>query len=1338
MAGERECRALVVGIDDYRGGIARLRSAVADARAVATALERDHGYRVECLADATASRSAMLEALARCADESAPEEGFVLYFAGHGLATGDGEGGPRGFLLPQDAEPGDESTWLSMQALRDALNRFRCGHLLVVLDCCFAGAFRWSATRDAVLVGHPLYDSQLARYLEGDSWLVLTSASHDQRAADTLPGRCNTRDGHDGPGHSPFAAAFLEALGGAADSARRGFDPDGVVTATELHQFVFETLVPPGASPLQTPGLWPLRPDNRGEFVFRCPGSELKTRPDPPLDEANNPWLGLRAYGPADAPLFFGRERVIEALEARIRGAGAGKLLVVVGASGTGKSSVVRAGLLPRLQGDWRIVECERLRADPLDQLARAQSRLETARTPNQPSLLLVDQFEELYTQCSDSGRREAFLAELERVVLAPDGPQVVLTLRSDFEPRLAACPRFGGRLGASRFVVPVFTPVELRRVIEGPLRARALFLDPPELVDTLLGEVAAMPGALPLLSFALAETYRLAQLRRRQTGSADRALTAADYAATGGVIGGLHRRASALHHEARPELQAMIRWLFLRLVAPDGARMAKRRVSFDELQFKEDSRTALAREAVDLYVEARLLIVDDGHVEPAHDSLVQAWEDLQDWLAAHPEQPLLRALWRSARDWQSGGFGGGLLWDSDPRLPHALAALPELNLLERRFAHASRVRRGRRRRVLAAATLSTMLLLAVAAVISWERAEEAERQRLEAERQLAEARYANGRALLEQARGASSIGDHVGAAFHSATALGFRNFGIEPGSADGASPAPLLVPEHPEHRDAIEELTRARQQAYLAVAWRPLGLARFTADATRLVGVNQDGDIELRDFAADRLALLESPLGRPEQLALSEDGEWLAASGQGRTELVLWQLGEGLDVTTAPRRLAPPEGFEAMAFDPQGQRLAAAGLDELRVWSLGEAEAEALVLPLYRTEGPARLTSLAFTEDGGTLYGGGFHDRILRFTLPPASRTRPDPSQVGRASIGPDWTLWSENIPKGDYVRQLRPDGQYLLAASANRLLMAQQANGVLRFAEQPVYSTRYEMVHFDIDERSGLFAVVDREGLRVFRPGSDATPAMLRPLGVELSRVRSLQLLGGPALLLVASDDRMELIDLSTQPSVEQGPDPEEEAAALPPADNVAALRALHESGQLDLLALGFPDPATRPAGLDMLVSETEDGLAVNFGAPDPQRNGDLRELGEMELALSGGSDPLLAVAFDRFRKRDLRPGGEAEIEVYRLQSEPRLVFVEVLWDLDAWGIDRLRFDESGQRLRVVVSNFDGYLHALHNFPMQRPDLARYVDPAECQAPFNLPAGHPFTQTRLLDCGE
>ena len=287
------------------------------------------------------------------------------------------------------------------------------------------------------------------------------------------------------------------------------------------------------------------------------PGQEIKTLPDPPLDDANNPWLGFRTYGEGDADLFAGRERVVRELVERLLDPSR-PLLAVVGRSGSGKSSVVRAGLLPRLaeppaardESAWTIVEAA-LEAEPLKQLDEAAARL--AEAPGR-KLLFIDAFEKLFLAGYDVAVQDGFLDRLRALMTGAGPVWVLLTLRSGFEPRLKEtlgdllAPAPGDLQAPEPYELPAPTLEELRQISEQPAMAKALYFEPAELVDELIGEVVALPGALPLLSFTLAEMYRQALERRRAWGSRDRALNREDHKAVGGLEGALGGVAGAVH----------------------------------------------------------------------------------------------------------------------------------------------------------------------------------------------------------------------------------------------------------------------------------------------------------------------------------------------------------------------------------------------------------------------------------------------------------------------------------------------------------------------------------------------------------------------------------------------------------------------------------------------------------------------------------------------------------------------------------------------------------------------------------------------------------------------
>jgi WD40 repeat protein len=1018
--------AAVIGIDAYGGGIAALRSAAADARAVAAALARDHGFAApHLLLDGAADGATILRLLEETLPAAAgADAAVVLYFAGHGVALGDSSEGPEGFLLPQDARAGDESTWLPMARVRAALGRLPCRHLLVVLDCCFAGSFRWASSRSFVPVGRPLYDSQYRRFVRGTAWQVLTSASHQERALDVSPGCRNTRDAAGG-GHSPFAAALLRGLAGEADSSRGSHSPDGVITATELHQYVFEELVPREGRSWQTPGIWPLKSENTGEFVFVAPGREVRTRPDPPLDDANNPWLGLQAYGRKDAALFFGRERVVQEVLGRLLDPTRSPLLAVVGASGTGKSSVLRAGVLPRLEeppeelaertGTWTVARMPRLQGDPRLQLEEVLEKL-AAAPAGRRKLLYVDQFEELYTQCPDGEARNGFLRRLRELVSGEEPLAVVLTLRSDFEPRLAGSEELGPLLATNRYLVPAMTSEEYREVIEEPAKAKALYFEPEALVGELVDEVMAMPGGLPLLSFALSEMYRQAQLRRRATGALDRALTRTDSAAAGGVVGALHRRANELYGAEDEAHRETIRRLFLRLVAQEGSRLARRRVERRELDYAEPAEQGRVERVLADYVQARLLVADEGHVEPAHDTLVLAWEKLLDWLAESGSQELLRQLWAAASAWEAARRergdkrAVGLLWNQDPRLPlvqdrylgrrqaertppdqAALAKLGDLNRLEREFAGRSASRKRHRRNLLAATTAAVVLVLSAATWYSMAQAAEARRS-------AAAERVARQRAQ-DTARVAVA-GEWM--------------------TKDPTLSALVLLevtnPEEtgfaiPRLREALGLLAEVVLRAHTA----PLLSAAFSPDGRRVVTGAEDSSA--RVWAADGSGRLAELSDSNEDLTIEKAifcpdrscaSRVLTISDGGHVRL--WDVGRRGDPVRLRDPAAPTASMIDAVFSPDGKRIVAGSIDgEVWIWATDRPEARLALL-----SGHERLVRrVAFSQDGGRFVTVS-HDDTARVWAADSFASLP-------------LTGHADDVVSGDFS----PDGERVVTAS-------------------------------------------------------------------------------------------------------------------------------------------------------------------------------------------------------------------------------------------------------------------------------------------------------------------
>jgi class 3 adenylate cyclase len=380
-------------------------------------------------------------------------------------------------------------------------------------------------------------------------------------------------------------------------------------------------------------------------------GTESPTPGEPPFK-------GLQYFDEADFDLFFGREVLTAKLIDRLRGSNF--LSVIIGASGSGKSSLVRAGLIPALKNgqaliqgsmplqgssDWQIhiitptahpleaLATEMMRdsnsvtttaawMDDLTQDPRSLAHLLEKQAPRRHTLLVVDQFEELFTLCRDEFEREAFIDNL-LTALAQDGDRftLVLTLRADFYAHLAQYPELRDAVARQQEYIGPMSMEELRRAIEEPAR-RGHWAFEPGLVDLILRDIGDEPGALPLLSHALLETWK------RRAGHT---LTLKGYADAGGVHGAIAHTAESVYQNLTPEEQRITRDIFLRLTElGEGTEDTRRRASFDELM--SDMETAgEVRQVLNILADTRLITLNEDNAEVAHEALIREWPTLRD-----------------------------------------------------------------------------------------------------------------------------------------------------------------------------------------------------------------------------------------------------------------------------------------------------------------------------------------------------------------------------------------------------------------------------------------------------------------------------------------------------------------------------------------------------------------------------------------------------------------------------------------------------------------------------------------------------------------------------------
>ena len=446
------------------------------------------------------------------------------------------------------------------------------------------------------------------------------------------------------------------------------------------------------------------------------------------------PYKGLYFFDEADAELFFGREELTARLVKQIKNGAASesRFLAVIGASGSGKSSVVRAGVLPTLRwehssANW-LVHVITPTAHPLEALANSfYDPLPPATTSSQLSaqklsgvfgeqvhglhehlvskaeeanaehiLIVVDQFEELFTLCKNEAEQLAFAENLLTATNTPHGPGIVLiAMRADF---YAHCARFDSLRHALAHQQEYIGPMnmeELRKAIEKPAELGHWELE-PGLADLMLQDIGASaggipePGALPLLSHALLETWK----HRR-----GRTLTLSGYTASGGVRGSIAETAEAVFHDQlEPEQRDIARQIFLRLTEmgiDDATADTRRRVRFDELISKPDERVVIEQVLLTL-ADSRLITTDQDAIEVAHEALIREWPTLRDWLEEDREGLRLhRHLTEAAQEWGLADRDSSILYRG-ARLAQAIEwseeNATELNLLEKEFLRSSQM----------------------------------------------------------------------------------------------------------------------------------------------------------------------------------------------------------------------------------------------------------------------------------------------------------------------------------------------------------------------------------------------------------------------------------------------------------------------------------------------------------------------------------------------------------------------------------------------------------------------------------------------------------------------
>jgi transcriptional regulator with XRE-family HTH domain len=632
------------------------------------------------------------------------------------------------------------------------------------------------------------------------------------------------------------------------------------------------------------------------------------TAPDH-FSAATCPYPGLRAFQRREAAVFFGREAEVECATARLA---VSRFVAVVGASGSGKTSFVQAGLLPALGAatpDARITIVTPGRR-PLDALAAALvDGCDAGR------VIVVDQLEELFTHCDHEGERASFVeAMLAAWRPAASAVTLIVALRSSACHRVDAYPELAAAVAAGQTLIGPLNTGDLHRAIELPAAASGLLLQ-PGLTETILEDLAGQPGALPLMAHALCETWK----RRRRV-----ALTITGYHEAGGARGVITYAAERTLRDMPAEDLPVARGILLRLTdVREGAQPSGLRVERCELTAV--SRPAPATERVlDALAAGRLVTLDDSMVALAHGQLMRYWPRLRGWIEVDRAQLLIHGrLGLAAREWADLGEEGGALLRGS-RLAAACDWAREhgdgLSPLEQRFLAASvtgergehRAARERAHHLRARAAGMTLLATIVAGLGAW-----ALQQRDMARRKADEA---TSLALVSASANTDDARPEI------ALGLAFEAFRLSPGAeARGSLINALTAARDPE--DVVATFSGSGDAAS-TLALSPNGRTLASAGHGDAIGL----------WDTERHVAVGPPLagrgGAVTSVAFGPGGRVLASAGtDGR--LRVWDVRTGKQLGAA----FPPQAGEVrgIAFLRDGHTVVTAGSDGLvRLWDVG------------------------------------------------------------------------------------------------------------------------------------------------------------------------------------------------------------------------------------------------------------------------------------------------------------------------------------------------------------------------------------------------------------------
>jgi WD40 repeat protein len=704
---------------------------------------------------------------------------------------------------------------------------------------------------------------------------------------------------------------------------------------------------------------------------------------EPPPDDGRCPFKGLESFKAGDRPFFFGREAWVERLCERLA---RHPFLAVLGPSGSGKSSVVLAGLVPALQDREAGLEVVILTPG-----ASPAAALETklAEVGGRPAVIVVDQFEEVFTLCTDPAARQAFL---DRLLVLSATRRVAVTMRADFWGDCAPYPALRERMLDHQELIPPLTPEELRAAMTRQAEAVGLRFE-PGLVGTILDDVAGEPGAMPLLQHALLELWNRRHGRR---------LKAEEYQALGRVQGAIAKTAEAAYADLRDDRERdRARDIFLRLTrlndssAPGELRRdTRRRVRLEDLA-PAGGDLAETKALVNRLADRRLVVTTPRgeerltEVEVAHEALIRHWPRLIGWLDENRAILRLRqGITEAAEEWAREDREKDYLVHKGPRLQEAERLRGDarfgLSELERSYLDAcvalreqDRVAGERlRRRVLTGLTTGLLVATSLAAFAFVQRrvaldAKGTADQRLEALKK-EQGRSEKRRIAAEREAAIADARRLAASAALTREKFPQRSVLLATEAFRRVMEQQLPVPEAEEELRASLAVTPGFVLGRHRYIW---GLA-FSPDSRRLITAGYaDNTVRVWDLAADDPSrspiVLTGNASHPGVVAISRDSRWLATAGgdpaAGSNQTVkVWDLGATDTAGSVIVLRGPRTAIDALAFHPDARRVIAGARNDLWIWDLSPKDPSSSPIVLKGHE--SVITAIAISTDGRRL----------------------------------------------------------------------------------------------------------------------------------------------------------------------------------------------------------------------------------------------------------------------------------------------------------------------------------------------------------------------------------